>query len=185
MDKYELLNYMPDYYKGVYEMEELLKAQGTAVSHWDSDIELTLERNFIKKADVKGISIFENELGIKPNPGDSLETRRNNVLLHALPPQPLTAIYINHLFNIMGLKVKVSVDHANRVAIVNAQSDDITFEKIKNVRYLLNVTLPVTMIYQINISLHSAQTQREVYFGTVTTSDTHAAVYPNKGQLNF
>ena len=32
MDKDLILRYMPDYYNGVYEMEELLKAQGAALA---------------------------------------------------------------------------------------------------------------------------------------------------------
>ena len=38
MDKDELLKYMPDYYDGVYEMEELLKAQSKGLYQFDEKI---------------------------------------------------------------------------------------------------------------------------------------------------
>ena len=51
----ELLNYMPDYYNGVYEMEELLKAQGKGLGKFDDDLNRTLFNQFVSKADEKGI----------------------------------------------------------------------------------------------------------------------------------
>ena len=76
----ELLNYMPDYYNGVYEMEELLKAQGKGLGKFDDDLNRTLFNQFVSKADEKGISVFEDQYGIVPEYGDSLELRRQRVL---------------------------------------------------------------------------------------------------------
>ena len=88
MNKDELLKYMPNYYDGVYEMEELLKAQSKGLYQFDEKINRTLLNEFIIQADEKGISVFEDQAGIKPDSGASLETRRNNVLLRLLPPKP-------------------------------------------------------------------------------------------------
>lgn len=181
----ELLDYMPDYYNGVYEMEELLKAEDITFSGINDDIERTLLNQFIIKADEQGISVFEDEAGIKPNPGDSLETRRNNVLLHLLPPKPLTIRYLNHLFGIMGLKVKAKVDIANRTVIVEASSEDVDAEKVKSVQYMLNICIPANMLYSIRVSMVKAQVQRELYFGVVNTADTSITIPANTGQLNF
>ena len=59
MDSLELLNYMPDYYDGVYEMEELLKAQGRALDTSDAEQDKILANQFIGQADTDGISIYE------------------------------------------------------------------------------------------------------------------------------
>ena len=185
MDKNELIKYMPDYYNGVYEMEELLKAQSKGLCQFDSEINRTLLNEFIIQADEKGISVFEDQAGIKPDPGASLETRRNNVLLRLLPPKPLTTRYLNHLLEIMNLKADVKVDSAKRLALVEAKSSDITADKVNNIKYMLNITLPATMIYDIKINLAQATTQRELYLGIVNTADSYISIQANTAQIDF
>lgn len=185
MDKNELLKYMPDYYDGVYEMEELLKAQSKGLYQFDEKINRTLLNEFIIQADEKGISVFEDQAGIKPDLGASLETRRNNVLLRLLPPKPLTKRYLNHLLEIMNLKSHVDVDYAKRLAIVEAESADITPDKVNSMKYMLNITLPATMIYDIKINLAQATVQRELYFDVVNTADSYVIAQANTKQAPF
>ncbi|MCT3411983.1 YmfQ family protein [Lactobacillus helveticus] len=185
MDKDELLKYMPDYYDGVYEMEELLKAQSKGLYQFDEKISRTLLNEFIIQADEKGISVFEDQAGIKPDSGASLETRRNNVLLRLLPPKPLTTEYLNHLLEIMNLKSKVRVDCAKHLAIVKAKSTDITPDKVNSMKYMLNITLPANMIYDIKINLTQTTTEREIYLGIVNTADSYISVPANTVQINF
>ncbi|WP_103661625.1 putative phage tail protein [Lactobacillus sp. HT06-2] len=185
MDKYYILNYMPDYYKGVYEMEELLKAQGTALALFDDEDEETLLNQFIMKANAKGIAIFEDEAGIKPNPGDSLETRRNNVLLHLLPPKPLTVRYLNHLFDLMGLQVTAHVEHDQRLAVIDGNSAEIGKEQIQSIKYMLNICLPATMNYLIRVTITTGKTIDRLYVGTANTYDLHGTIQANTDQINF
>lgn len=185
MDKNELLKYMPNYYDGVYEMEELLKAQSKGLYQFDGEINRTLLNEFIIQADEKGISVFEDQAGIKPDSGASLETRRNNVLLRLLPPKPLTTRYLNHLLEIMNLKSKVRVDYAKHLAIVEAKSTDITPDKVNSMKYMLNITLPATMIYDIKINLAQATVQNELYLGIVNTIDSYVIAQANTEQVPF
>ena len=185
MDKDELLKYMPDYYNGVYEMEELLKAQSKGLYQFDGEINRTLLNEFIIQADEKGISVFEDQAGIKPDLGASLETRRNNVLLRLLPPKPLTTKYLNHLLEIMDLKADVKVDHAKRLALVEAKSSDITADKVNNIKYMLNIALPATMVYDIKINLTQTAIQRELYLGVVNTADSYISIQANTAQIDF
>lgn len=176
---------MPNYYDGVYEMEELLKAQSKELYQFDGEINRTLLNEFIIQADEKGISVFEDQAGIKPDPGASLETRRNNVLLRLLPPKPLTTRYLNHLLEIMNLKSKVRVDYAKHLAIVEAQSTDITPDKVNSMKYMLNITLPANMIYDVKISLAQATTQNELYLDIVNTVDSYVIAQANAEQTPF
>lgn len=185
MDKDELLKYKPDYYDGVYEMEELLKAQSKGLFKFDQKITRTLLNEFIIQADEKGIAVFEDQAGIKPDPGASLETRRNNVLLRLLPPKPLTVRYLNHLLEIMNLKANVTVDYAKRLANVEAKSTDISLDKVNSIKYMLNVTLPANMVYDIKINLSKATVQREVYLDVVNTADSYVIAQANTEQKNF
>ena len=185
MDKDELLKYMPDYYDGVYEMEELLKAQSKGLYQFYEKINRTLLNEFIIQADEKGISVFEDQAGIKPDPGASLETRRNNVLLRLLPPKPLTTRYLNHLLEIMNLKADVKVDYAKRLALVEAKSSDITADKVNNIKYMLNITLPANMIYDIKINLTQTTVKNELYLDVVNTADSYVITQANTEQAPF
>lgn len=176
---------MPDYYDGVYEMEELLKAQSKGLYQFDEKINRTLLNEFIIQADEKGISVFEDQAGIKPDPGASLETRRNNVLLRLLPPKPLTTRYLNHLLEIMNLKADVKVDYAKRLALVEAKSSDITADKVNNIKYMLNITLPANMIYDIKINLIQTTVQNELYLDVVNTADSYVITQANTEQAPF
>lgn len=176
---------MPDYYNGVYEMEELLKAQSKGLYQFDEKINRVLLNGFIIQADEKGISVFEDQAGIKPDSGASLETRRNNVLLRLLPPKPLTTRYLNHLLEIMNLKSKVRVDYAKHLAIVEAESTDITPDKVNSMKYMLNITLPANMIYDIKINLAQATVQNELYLGIVNTIDSYVIAQANTEQAPF
>ena len=185
MNKDELLKYMPNYYDGVYEMEKLLKAQSKGLYQFDEKINRTLLNEFIVQADEKGISVFEDQAGIRPDSGASLETRRNNVLLRLLPPKPLTKRYLNHLLEIMNLKSHVDVDYAKHLAIVEAESADITSDKVNSMKYMLNIALPATMIYDIKINLAQATVQNELYLGIVNTADSYISIQANTAQIDF
>lgn len=185
MDKDELLKYMPDYYNGVYEMEELLKAQSKGLYQFDEKINRTLLNEFIIQADEKGISVFEDQAGIKPDSGANLETRRNNVLLRLLPPKPLTTRYLNHLLEVMNLKSKAKVDYAKHFAVVEAESTDVSVDKVNSMKYVLNIALPATMIYDIKINLAQAAIQRELYLGIANTADSYISIQANTAQIDF
>lgn len=176
---------MPHFYDGVYEMEELLKAQSKGLYQFDEKINRTLLNEFIIQADEKGISVFEDQAGIKNDLGASLETRRNNVLLRLLPPKPLTTRYLNHLLEIMNLKSKAKVDYAKRLAVVEAESADVSADKVNSMKYMLNITLPATMIYDIKINLAQATVQNELYLDVVNTADSYVIAQANTKQAPF
>lgn len=53
---------MPDYYQGVYEMEELLKSESLTLKDLEDSHLRTLLNEFVSTADAKGISLFESQL---------------------------------------------------------------------------------------------------------------------------
>lgn len=137
---------MPDYYNGVYEMEELLKAQGTALSKFDDARERTLLNQYIAKADEKGIAVFENQYHITPEPGDTLEVRRQRLLMRVLPPQPITIRYLKGLFKSLKIPANVS-DYGKRRLNVVSYSGELSKEQKKLITLTLNCYLPANMIY--------------------------------------
>ena len=184
MDKDELLKYMPNYYDGVYEMEELLKAQGAALSEFDDARERALLNQYIVKADKKGIAIFENQYHISPEPGDTLEVRRQRLLIHVLPPQPITKRYLKELFKSLKIPANVSVDHSRRRLNVISYNGELSKEQQKLITLTLNYYLPATMIY-IYQTWYKCEPAR-AYVGSATackvTTVAHAEILTEEQQ---
>lgn len=147
MNKDELLNYMPHWYDGVYEMEELLKAQGTSLSKFDSDQERTLFNEFVIRTDEKGISVFEDQYGIIPDPEDSLELRQQRVLMRMLPPQPITLRRLQQIFKSLQIPASLSRDVGKRLLKVTSWSGELSSSQQKLITLTLNCYLPANMIY--------------------------------------
>ncbi len=147
MNKDELLNYMPHWYDGVYEMEELLKAQGASLSKFDSDRERILFNEFVIRTDKKGISVFEDQYGIIPDPEDSLELRQQRVLMRMLPPLPITLRRLQQIFKSLQIPASLSRDAGKRLLKVTSWSGELSSSQQKLITLTLNRYLPANMIY--------------------------------------
>ena len=148
-----LMDYLPDYYDGVYEMEAIMHAQGGVLDEMDDRQMRTMLNEFVIQTDLRGISVFEDQIGVIPEPGDSLEDRQNRVLMRLLPPHPITIRYLRELFKTLKIPAEVYVIRPRREAVVEANQGEISNKQIDNVKYILNVYLPANMIYQIQIKL--------------------------------
>lgn len=151
------MDYLPDYYDGVYEMEAIMHAQGGVLDEMDDRQLRTLLNEFVIKTDIHGISVFEDQIGVIPEPGDTLQDRQNRVLMRLLPPHPITLRYLREVFKTLKIPAEVSVFRPKREAIVEANQGKIGNKQIDNVKYILNVYLPANMIYQIQIKLPDAK----------------------------
>lgn len=146
-----ILDYMPDYYLGVREMEELLKVQGKALDTSDAEQDKILANQFIGQADADGISIYEQQLGITPQAGESLEERRRTVLIENAPPIELTKNYLHNTATLYGLSLDFAVDTKNHTITVYSVGGA-TESQVANLTNWLNRVLPANMIYDIKIS---------------------------------
>lgn len=178
-----LMNYLPDYYNDVYEMQAIMNAQGDVLDKAEGEQFRLLLNQFVTQTDAKGISVFEDQVGIKPAPNDDLETRQNKVLMRLLPPRPITIWYLRDLFATLKIPVTITVERAKRNAIVEAKNAEIEGKQIENVRYLLNIYLPANMSYEIRIALNEAQTANDIKFGVGTWSKATVAVPANTSQF--
>ena len=169
-----LFDYMPDYYDGVYEMEEILKAQGRALNASDQRQEDLLMRQFIKTADADGIAIFESQLGITPDSDATLEERRQAVLIESAPPQPLTKNYLYLTSSMYGMDLDFTINTSNHTVKVTS-TGEISQVQVNNLQNWLNHILPVNMLYNIQISF-TTQNSSFALVSTVAMSYSSEAV---------
>ena len=177
------MNYLPDYYNDVYEMQAIMNAQGEVLDKAESEQFRLLLNQFVTQTDVKGISVFEDQVGIKPAPNDDLATRQNKVLMRLLPPRPITIWYLRDLFATLKIPATITVEHDKRDAIVEAKSAEIDSSQIDNIKYLLNIYLPANMIYEIRVALNKAKISSDIKIGIGMWSKATTAVQANVSQF--
>ena len=176
-----LMDYLPDYYDGVYEIEAIMHAQGNVLDRAESEQLRLLLNQFVTQTDAKGISVFEDQVGIKPAQNDDLETRQNKVLMRLLPPRPITISYLRDLF--ATLKIPATITVIQRNAIVEAKSAEIDSSQIENIKYLLNIYLPANMIYEIRVALNRAEISSDIKIGIGTWYQAKATTQANVSQF--
>ena len=173
----KLQDYLPEYYDDVYEMQKLVAAEQVDFSNFDDLILRTLLNQFVVQADLDGISIFEDQLGIDPNPNDSLETRRYNVLMRLLPPKPITLRYFRELLHTLNVPASINVEYAIRNVIAKAKRSEISKDQIKRLKYLLNVYLPANLTFSI-ITTAETDVDLKLYLGIYSSTVTKSLSNP-------
>ena len=176
-----LMDYLPDYYNDVYEMQAIMHAQGEVLDKAESEQFRLLLNQFVTQTDAKGISVFEDQVGIKPAPSDDLATRQNKMLMRLLPPRPITIGYLRDLF--ATLKIPATITVMQRDAIVEAKSTEIDSSQIENIKYLLNIYLPANMIYEIRVALNRAEVGNDFKVGIGMWSKATTTVQANVSQF--
>ena len=176
------MDYLPDYYNDVYEMQAIMHAQGDVLDKAEGEQFRLLLNQFVTQTDAKGISVFEDQVGIKPAPSDDLEARQNKVLMRLLPPRPITIWYLRDLF--ATLKIPATITVIQRDAIVEAKSAEINSSQIENIKYLLNIYLPANMIYEIRVALNRAEISNDFKVGLGMWSKAATTAQANVSQFN-
>ena len=178
-----LMDYLPDYYDGVYEMEAIMHAQGDVLDRAEGEQFRLLLNQFVTQTDAKGISVFEDQVGIKPAPNDDLATRQNKILMRLLPPRSITIWYLRDLFATLKIPATITVEHNKRDAIVEAKSTEIDSSQIENIKYLLNIYLPANMIYEIRVALNRAEVGNDFKVGIGMWSKATTTAQANVSQF--
>ncbi|QFR23020.1 putative phage tail protein [Schleiferilactobacillus harbinensis] len=154
---------LPDYYDDVLDMHELMRAEQPQLDELYATVIRTGRNQSIMLADVDGISVYEDMLGITPLTGADLETRRYDVLLHLLPPRPITIKYLRELLKLMGFsEATVQVDGPTfRIFVL---TDSLSKALTQRLFGMLNQYVPVNLTLS-----HMVQTDpMGVYIGQST-----------------
>ena len=183
MDSDELLEYMPKFYEGVYEMEELLKAQGKALAANDKEQEQILDNQFIVTADETGVKAFEEQLGIVPKPTATLDERKQQIILESAPPQPLTKNYLYaSSINLLGMNVRFEIDTALRTVTAYA-TGNISAIQADSLRNWLYHILPVNMLLVVRIDFTTQSSSLQAFASVAVSYKSSLVSAAEKSQI--
>jgi hypothetical protein len=147
---------LPDYYDDIIEPHELAKAEQPQLDALEAAISAGQASQSVITADSAALSVYESSLGIIPRPGEDLDTRRYDVLMEVLPPQPLTEPYLRQVLALLNINAALNIDGPHfRVDVVASATDKGSTQRLG---LLLNNYLPTNLTYT-----HSMQTASHVY----------------------
>ena len=121
----ELISYLPEVLRGVYEFRQLAAAESVELSAADEELKNIVADNFIETLTERGCSRWEKMLGITPKSPDDIEVRRFRILSKLNEELP---------FTFKGLK---------RQLAILCGGDGFTAE-LDNKKYLLSVQVALT-----------------------------------------
>lgn len=143
----DLWEYLPPFLKDFTEMVEILGAEEPEFQELVKQIDDVMNDNFILTATARGIARFEEMLGIRPESGATLETRRSNVLTKWWDVTPYT---------IRTLKSRIAVIQGNDNIQISFADDDPyciqivtrleTAGQVDDLAYILKTMLPANLV---------------------------------------
>ena len=167
----DLFSYWLPALKKLREFREIANAEEPELKALLEAIDTTLDNMFIETADENGIKHFEKIMGIYPEAGDSLETRRFKVLLKWNDKVPYTdnELY-NKLYALCGGEDKFSIeeDYKNYKIYVTTNLGVVgTFDLVIP---LLEEILPCNMELTLSNALESTATATLTAGAVITTA---------------
>ena len=110
-----LIHYLPLFVQEYREIKHIMDAENPEFQLVADESEVLKNNQFITTCDENGIARFEKILGIYPNPGDSIEIRRKNIMVHW---------YTNDVYTLLTLKNRLSMLQGNDNIQLTWNEDD-------------------------------------------------------------
>lgn len=154
----DLVSYLPPFLQKYGELSETLAAEDPEFALvWEAADRL-LKNAFIETADEYGIRRFEQFLGLYPEKGEPLESRRTRVFLRWFVELPYTwRMFLFQLAQILeGVDVRTRTDFEEGYGAWISASFDGHEDLIRDVRHLIEVMFPANMLYTIDYLIHQS-----------------------------
>lgn len=156
---YEILAKMyPSFYRKIYEMQEILKAQGALADELMTSIEQVFFNQFIDCADENVISGFEKKLGIEPDKAAALEERRRIVKAHLIGGGKVSISIIREMISAYtNADVRCGFSgidgKKNRILNFVIERGTNSFFNLKDILSLLDTKLPAHISYSFRVDI--------------------------------
>ena len=148
----ELITYYPRFYRNVFEMVEILKAQGRILDGIEQNIEQTYLNGFIDYADEATISKLESFLKIGQNKNRTLEERRRLVKSYFVGSGKISASKIYQMIAVYTdspviCKLEPFDDEGNNRLYIEIQSNEEETICTKDIFALLSKKIPANLVF--------------------------------------
>lgn len=164
----DLLSYWMPLLRKIYEFKQIAKAEEPELRYILEAIDRTLANMFIETADEYGIKRFEDMMGLFPEEGDSLETRRFNVLIKWNDRIPYTdkELY-NRLLSLCGSADKFTLEEHYTEYWLKVATHLGVAGAFDAVAKLLEDMLPCNLVLDLQNTIEAIKTS-PLYLGVAT-----------------
>lgn len=164
----DLLSYWMPLLRKIKEFKEIAKTEEPELRYILEAIDRTLANMFIETADEYGIKRFENMMGLYPEEGDSLETRRFNVLIKWNDKVPYTEKELyNRLLSLCGSADKFTIEEHYKEYLLKVATHLGIAGAFDAVAKLLEDMLPCNLVLDLQNTIEAIKTT-SIYLGVVT-----------------
>lgn len=95
----ELLKYLPDFMQKYKEIQEIMKVEKIVIDQLWKEFVQGFKNNFINYANENGVQLFEEMMNIKPSIYDSLQIRKEKILIKWNSQPPYTWWFLKQFLN--------------------------------------------------------------------------------------
>lgn len=167
----ELISYYPVFYREVYEMVEILKAQGRLTDNLQNSIEQVFSNQFIDSADEGVISSYEKIMGITSETSKTIEERRRLVKARLIGSGKISASLISDMIKVYtGGDVNCSLEpcdsEGSNCLYINAERGNSPQLDVNSIELLLSEKLPAHLEYELSLGFSQPlmlSFEREIY----------------------
>lgn len=94
MTTQDLIELLPEFFVKIKEYPEIMKAWTAALDDAEGNMNQLLDNLFVQTCDAATIALYEQLFWIVPQPGDTLEARRNRIMNRLSMVVPFTERYL-------------------------------------------------------------------------------------------
>lgn len=161
-----LLDYYPRVVGQIWEMKEICKAEQPEFDNIGIKIDRLLANMFITTSDEYGIARFEEELGITPTPGQTLEERRIAVLIKVAKKNLSLKDILNLIHNYSD-EIDLIPDYdEDELAIDIGDRVDNTLSIYNTLDELLGLNIYIYFVYEITTIFTMLKTAEKIEMET-------------------
>lgn len=147
----DLLSYWLPILRNIKEFKEIAKAERPEIIYILEAIDTTLSNTFIETSDEYGIKRFEKMMGIYPEEGDTLETRRFRVMVKWNEETPYTLETLKNQIEILcgndGYSVIMDYENYTLSVKLNLYNE----KNIETVKELLAKVVPANIVTVVSL----------------------------------
>ena len=178
----ELLRYYPRFYRDVYEMVEILKAQGALADKLESGVEQIVANSFIDTADAATISRLEKFIGIKLQKVGTLEERRRIVKSYFVGAGKASASMLKEMIHAytnadVDIRFEPADEAGNNKLYIDFDRGSEKDVYVHDIQTLVSAKIPAHINYELNMRYGSSARLRYaavLQTGTTVTIGTEA-----------
>lgn len=148
-----LFSNLPNWYGDTLEMQKILETEGELFVETNSHSQLVQDASSVLLCDEESLTMYEKMFRIIPDENDSLETRRERILIRKQLRRPFSLDYlIRRMDDLIGKGTySVQVEPKTYWFMVDL-FDNFNPKWIKEVNQLILVTLPANLTYTIRLN---------------------------------